>query len=105
MFARVLGKAEWCVLWDHLLCNEPRFTLSALVAFIKLHERHLMSCTDVDSVQALLLRRCVLPTRQWMRAAYAVHEATPPEMLPRWKPFAPLPVGPVYPPFDGFPRR
>ena len=38
-----------------------------------------------------------------MRAAYAVHEATPPEMLPRWKPFAPLPVGPVYPPFDGFP--
>ena len=91
------------MLWDHLLCNEPRFTLSALVAFIKLHERHLMSCRDVDSVQALLLRRCVLPTRQWMRAAYAVHEGTPPEMLPRWKPFAPLPVGAVYPPFDGFP--
>ena len=32
LFARVLPRPDWLVLWDHLLCAEPTMLLLALVS-------------------------------------------------------------------------
>ncbi len=52
----------------------------------------------------MLFRRQVLQLRPWLRLAYKLQEATPPELLPRWPPFRPLPQGAAYPPL-AFARR
>lgn len=103
LFARVLSRDDWMVLWDHLVCMEPVFFLFVLVAFIQLHATLLLDALSPTTVAALLLRPCTLQMRVWLAAAYELHDRTPPEAMPRWRPFAPLKPGEVYGPGLKFP--
>jgi hypothetical protein len=103
LFSRVLGRAEWLVLWDHLLAHEPVFLVVVTVAFVRRNGSALLLANDVPQVQRVLLRQSALQLRPWLRSAYAMFEQTPTELLPRMAPFTPLPTGATYPPAIEYP--
>ena len=73
-FARVLAKDDWLVLWDHLLCAQPRFVLFALAAFVAHHGALLLQASDAADVGAVLLRASALQMRLWLKTAYAFYD-------------------------------
>lgn len=97
-FSRVLSKADWLVLWDHLLCAAPVFLLHALCAFVSLHAPILLRAANADDVANVLLRPSALQMHPWLSRAYAFYHRTPPELQPNWKPYTPLPSAETYPP-------
>ena len=97
-FARVLSRDDWLQLWDHLVCMAPPFLLYVLANFVDLHAPLLVRCTSADACSAILLRPCALQMQLLLSSSYAQWEGTPADALPKWKPFAPLPPGDVYPP-------
>ena len=98
LFARVLARPDWLMLWDHLVCMAPQFLLFVLVNFVHLHAGLLLRAETSQDVAAVLLRPSALQMRVWLKAAYAQYDATPPEAMPQWAPFTPLEPGEVYPP-------
>ena len=99
LFSRVLAKDDWLQLWDHLLCNEPRFLLFVLVTFVALHGSLLCATASVASVAAVLVSRpAAMLMRVWLQTAYELHERTPDAGQPtKFPAFSPMPPGEMYP--------
>lgn len=74
LFSRVLQRADWLMLWDHLLCQEPRFLIIVLISFIKIHGSVLLLARSADEVERALLRPSVVQMRSWLRLTYALSE-------------------------------
>ncbi|KAL1524762.1 hypothetical protein AB1Y20_019645 [Prymnesium parvum] len=104
LFGRVLQPSDWSMLWDHLLCQEPRFFLVALVGFLKMHSAALLLAWSADDVAHTLLRPSAVQMRAWLRLSYGLADMTPTELLPSWEPFRPIPKGGAYPVVHDFPN-
>ena len=97
LFSRVLCRADWLVVWDHVLAHEPVFLLFVLIAFVRMHSGTLLLVRDVIELECVLFRQSALQIRPWLRCAREMHGRTPEELVPTMGLFSALPPGPTYP--------
>ncbi|KAI9105257.1 hypothetical protein DFS34DRAFT_598702 [Phlyctochytrium arcticum] len=104
-FAQVVSGADWCMLWDHFITNEPDFPYYFLVAYLRSHRAALMLVTTKKDFEYFFTRsNPTVSTIQVLKAAYKIKNSTPDALCPLTfiHSFEPLPQK-EYPVFNAYP--
>lgn len=105
-FSEVLSSKEWCILWDHILSNEPAFLLMVPVAYNIICRSILSRLNTLEEFQTFYHTPNPIGIKKLISKTYSLLKNTSEEKHPRnyLKDVAPLPQG-SYPAFENFPKN
>lgn len=103
-FSEVLTASEWCILWDHILSNEPSFLLMTIVAYSILNHSLLMTFTDVSDFKHFYRHQNPINVKRLVAKSYCLFNNTSEKNHPKsyLNLFNKLEVG-EYPRFANYP--
>ncbi|XP_063225210.1 TBC1 domain family member 31 [Bacillus rossius redtenbacheri] len=81
--SQVLSAKEWCVLWDHVLTNEPSFLLMAVVAYNIVCRAAIKTCKSAEDFQRLYHNKNAVDMRRFLAKCYQLLEGTSEDIHPR----------------------
>lgn len=104
-FSEVLTSQEWCVLWDHVLTNEPSFILMTVVAYNIINRNVLLSFKTFDEFERFYHSQNLIDIKKFVSKTYNLNKSTPDNIHPRqyFDYFVPLSKG-EYPTYSGYPQ-
>lgn len=104
VFSEVLTTSEWCILWDHIISNEPSFLLMSVVAYNILNRSLLMTFTDVSDFQNFYRHQNPINVKRLVAKTYFLFDNTSEKNHPKSyvNLFTKLEVG-DYPRFVNYP--
>jgi len=94
-FTSVIDSAEWPILWDHIICNEPSFICFIPLAACTLNGHHLLALHTREEIMGLLQEFTPWDSHSLLQEAYRLYENTPTNIHPSMMTtqFHPLPTG------------
>lgn len=104
LFSEVLTTSEWCILWDHVLSNEPSFLLMSAVAYNILNRSPLMTFTSVSDFKYFYHHQNPINVKRLVAKTYFLFNNTSESNHPKSyvNTFTKLEAG-DYPRFDNYP--
>lgn len=104
-FSEVLTIKEWCILWDHILSNEPSFLLMIPVAYNIINRSVLAQISSVHKFEAFYHNQNAIAFKRFISKIYFLKRYTRSEIHPRQylNNFKPL-VKDCYPLFEDGPK-
>lgn len=105
-FSEILTANDWLVLWDHIFVNEPSFLLCAVVAFIILQKKQLLTFTREEEFTNFFRSQSYQDVRMLIRKTHHILNNTSDKHHPRQylQPFTCLECG-QYPVFTEYPKE
>lgn len=82
-FSEVLTASEWCVIWDHILTNEPSFLLMGVIAYNILNRSTLFSFTNLSDFKHFYHHQNLIDIKRLVAKTYLLYKNTSDKNHPR----------------------
>lgn len=105
-FSEVLSSKDWCILWDHIISNEPAFFLIVPVAYNIICRTLLSRLNTLEEFQTFYHTPNPIGIKKLISKTYSLLKNTSEDKHPRkyLKDVVPLPPD-CYPVFENFPKN
>jgi len=81
-FTCIVDSAEWPILWDHIICNEPSFIGFIPLAACTLSSHHLLALQNHEDIMGVLRDFTPRDSYSLLQEAYRLYENTPSNIHP-----------------------
>eukprot|EP00198_Chlamydomonas_reinhardtii_P012485 XP_001701822.1 centriole proteome protein [Chlamydomonas reinhardtii] len=104
LWTELLSRGDWMRLWDHCITAGPDLLYFFIAAYWVSLRSGLLACDTDHKLANWLAGPPPVDVGKVLRTAYLLRERTPAELRPVPAEWQPLPPGPTYTDFKGFPE-